>query len=161
MSVMLATTNPEAAMAMDPGKDRRVPYEGQVLIFHMRPGEGCGGKLRALAICDRVEDDDHVELIVIHSADNLITRWKIPRRTDQNPVNAWSFNEWDERHYRPATAEVDAPKPEGHLTWDDVKAMHAEIAMLRNKVAVLESVSNERRGSAQMKLDRARNKGKR
>lgn len=139
MSVMLQTTNPEAAGAMDPARDRRVPYQGQTLVYHMRPGEGRGGKITAPGIVTRVEDDDHVELMIIHAADDFITRWKIPRKSDQNPVNAWSFTEDDDKNYRPGAEKVDEPKPEGRLTWGDVMAMHAEMATLRNKIAALEA----------------------
>jgi hypothetical protein len=140
MSVMLRTTNPGAADEMDPAHDRRVPYVGQWLVFHMRPGEGRGGKLQAPAVVIRVEDNDHVELVVFHAADDQITRWKIPRRTEQNPVNAWAFNDWDEVHYQPGSHVVEAPKPEGHLDWEDVRKMHEEMAALRGRVLHLENV---------------------
>lgn len=138
MSVMLKTTNPAAIAEIDAQRDRRVPYEGQWLIFHMRPGEGRAGKLRAPAVVTRVEDEEHVELIIYFAADDAINRWKIPRKSDQNPVNAWSFTDWDEKNYRPVTEDAEAPKPEGHLTWDDVKVMHDEIGKLRAEIAELQ-----------------------
>src|ERR1700682_6500319 len=99
----------------------------------MRPGEGRAGKVVAPAICRRVEDDDHVELMIVYAADDFHTRWKIPRRTDQNPHNAWSFNTWDEVHYQPnAPAEVE-PEPDAHLTWADVREMHTEIMVMRGQ----------------------------
>ena len=100
MSTMLKTTNPEAVNEIDPNRDRRVPYVGQSLIFHMRSGEGRAGKMTAAAICTQVEDEDHVELLVIFAADDFITRWKIPRKTEQNNTNCWAFNAYDELHYR-------------------------------------------------------------
>jgi hypothetical protein len=145
MSVMLKTTNPDAVNEMDPHRDRRVPHQGQVLIYHMRPGEGRGGKITAPGIVTRVEDDDHVELMIVHAADDFITRWKIPRKTEQNPVNAWSFTEDDEKHYARETAKEEAPAPDGRLTWDDVKAMHAEVAAMRGKIASLEQRNSQQR----------------
>lgn len=137
MSVMLKTTNPQAAQENEPNRDRRVPYEGQVIVFHLRPGEGRAGKTRAPAIVTRVEDEDHVEIVVYFAADDQLTKWKIPRKSEQNPVNAWAFNDWDEIHYLPGEVKEDVPKPEGHLTWDDVKAMHEEIGRMRVELAEL------------------------
>lgn len=141
MSVMLRSTNPEAVNEIDPDRDRRVPHVGQIVIYHMRPGEGRAGKMSAPAIVTAVEDDDHIEILVIFSADDFMTRWKIPRKTDQNTVNCWAFNEHDQEHYQETTAlwqVVKREEPEGHLTWEDVKAMHAEIGVLRNKLSVAE-----------------------
>lgn len=142
MSVMLKTTNPEAAGAMDPARDQRVPYVGQTVIYHARPGESRGGKSLAPAMVTRVEDDDHIEAMIIWAADDFITRWKIPRKTEQNPINAWSWTDWDEKHYRLNDEKPEEPKPEGRLTWGDVVQMHAEMTTLRNKVAALEQRNN-------------------
>jgi hypothetical protein len=139
MSVMLRSTNPAAVNEIDPHKDRRRPYQNQQVLFHARPGEARMGRAVANAEVLNVEDDDHVELLIKYAADDSIVRFKIPRKTDQNPFNSWSFNAWDDKHYKPAAIEPEVPKPEGHLTWDDVKAMHAELGVLRNKVAALEA----------------------
>lgn len=142
MSVLLATTNPEAAAEYEPNRDRRKPYLGQPVIFHMRPGEGRAGKMTAPAIVTRVEDEDHVELMIIHAADDFITRWKIPRRSEQNNVNCWSFNAYDEEHYQPnGTAKLPVATPDGDLTWNDVKAMYQEIGTLRARVQELEEAA--------------------
>lgn len=140
MSVMLRSTNPDAIGEIDPDRDRRRPHIGQIVIFHSRPGEGRMGKMAAPALVTAVEDDDHVELLIHYAADDAITRWKIPRRTDQNPFNSWSFNEDDEAHYQrvPTPSTGEPAKVDGRLTWDDVKAMHAEIGHLRNRLAALE-----------------------
>ena len=68
---------------------------------------------------------------MIYAADDFITRIKIPRRSDQNPVNAWSFNEWDEVHYlRPAP-----PTPR----LDEIEKLFEErAATLNAKIASLE-----------------------
>lgn len=138
MSVMLKTTNPAAAQENEPDRDRRVPYEGQVLVFWLRPGEGRAGKTRAPAIVTRVEDEDHVEVVVYFAADDQLTKWKIPRKSEQNPVNAWAFNDWDEKNYIPASMTINRPpEPDGHLTWDDVKEMHAEMGRMRAEIADL------------------------
>lgn len=139
MSVMLRSTNPQAVNEIDPDRDRRRPYVGQTVVYHMRSGEYRNGKMAAPALVTAVEDDDHVEILIMFSADDFMTRWKIPRRTEQNTVNAWSFNEYDQEHYLETTALWQEVKPEGHLTWDDVKAMHAEMAAMRNRLAVLEA----------------------
>lgn len=139
MAVMLRSTNPAAVNEIDPTRDRRRPYEGQRVIFHSRPGEARMGKQRAIADVLTVEDDDHVELLIHYAADDALVRWKIPRKTDQNPFNSWSFNEWDEIHYQPGEQKPAALKPEGHFTWDDVSAMHTEIGHLRSRVAALEA----------------------
>jgi|SRR5882672_1260696 len=136
---MLKSTNPAAVNEIDPDHDRRVPYQGQRVLFHSRPGEGRSGKMTAIADVMAVEDDDHCELLIHYAADDAIVRWKIPRRTEQNPYNSWSFTEQDDKHYLETTALWQEVKPEGHLTWEDVKAMHAEIGVLRNKVAALEA----------------------
>lgn len=138
MSVMLRSTNPEAVAEIDPHKDRRVPYVGQIVVYHMRPGEGRAGKMSAPAIVTGIEDDDHVEILIIFSADDFMTRWKIPRRTDQNTVNCWSFNEHDDVHFQRNGHVPKAPQPQGHLTWDDVHAMHAEMAAMRNRLNAAE-----------------------
>jgi hypothetical protein len=142
MSVMLRSTNPAAVNEIDPDRDRRVPYQGQRVLFHSRPGEGRSGKMTAIADVMAVEDDDHCELLIHYAADDAIVRWKIPRRTEQNPFNSWSFTEYDQYWYQRSAGhpgEPPPPSPESHLTWDDVKAMHAEIGVLRNKVVALEA----------------------
>lgn len=137
MSTMLATTNPAAVAEIEGNKDRRKPYEGQVVIFHMRPGEGRGGRMQAPAIVTRVEDDDHVELLVLFAADDFISRWKIPRRTEQNPYNSWAFNAHDESNYTPGPLPIVQLQPADDLNWDDVKQMYREIGELRASVATL------------------------
>lgn len=142
MSVMLKTTNPEAAGAMEPDRDRRVPYVGQAVIYHARPGESRGGKSLAPAMVTRVEDDDHIEAMIIWAADDFITRWKIPRKTEQNPINAWSFSEWDEKTYAmPATIVVD-PGP----TLSDLSS---QVETLRSKIASLEGELRSQRNNQQ------------
>ena len=131
LSTLLATSNPEAVAEIDPNRDRRAPYQGQSLVYHCRPGEGRGGKITAVALCTRVEDDDHVELLIIYAADDFITKWKIPRKTDQNNVNCWSFNDYDEEHYQPGSAKLPVVTEQGQLTWEDVKEMYKEIGVLR------------------------------
>jgi hypothetical protein len=134
MSIMLKTTNPDAVDAMDPTHDRRVPYPGQILVYHMRPGEGRGGKITAPGIVTRVEDDDHVELMIIHAADDFITRWKIPRKTEQNPVNAWSFTEWDEKHYdRPVNVAITSEIVDKMIE-DKAAPLHSKIASLEGEL---------------------------
>lgn len=133
MSVMLRSTNPEAAGELELDRDRRVPYVGQAVVYHLRPGEGRGGKSFAPALVTRVEDDDHVELLIMFAADDFLTRWKIPRKTDQNPVNAWTFNDWDEKHYQP-DAKVEPPA----VTKLDLEKMHGEIEKLGAQVKSLE-----------------------
>lgn len=142
MSVMLSSTNPAAVNEIDPNRDRRRPFVGQRVLFHSRPGEARMvrmGKATAIADVLNVEDDDHVELLIHYAADDALVRWKIPRRTDQNPFNSWSFNDYDELYYLRGAIPSATPKPEGHFTWDDVKAMHAELGALRNRVAALEA----------------------
>lgn len=139
MSTLLRTSNPAVMAEIDPGRDHRIPYQGQIVIFHARQGEGRGGKLTAPAIVTAVEDEDHVEIMIIYAADDFHTRWNIPRRTEQNPFNAWSFNDHDEVHYRPGAPKPEAPKPDGHLDWSDVESMHHEIGTLRNRLAALEA----------------------
>jgi hypothetical protein len=139
MSVMLRSTNPGAVNEIDPDRDHRRPYQGQRVLFHSRPGEGRSGKMTAIADVMAIEDDDHCELLIHYAADDAIVRWKIPRRTEQNPYNSWSFTEQDDLYYQRNGHRDAAPKPEGHLNWDDVQAMHAEIGVLRNKVAALET----------------------
>jgi hypothetical protein len=135
---MLRSTNPAAVNEIDPHRDHRRPYLGQRVIFHSRPGEGRMGKTEAIADVIGIEDDDHVEILIHYAADDAIVRWKIPRRTEQNPFNSWSFTEHDQENYQQTTALWQEVKPAGHLTWDDVEKMHAEIGMLRNKIAAAE-----------------------
>jgi hypothetical protein len=147
MSVMLATTNPAAVAEADPNRDRRVPYEGQVVTFHMRSGEGRGGRMTAPAIITRVEDEDHVELLVIFAADDFITRWKIARKTEQNNVNCWSFNSHDQVHYLKDEAKAETPKPTDTMSWADVEDMYLEVGTLRERVAILERESGHFKGA--------------
>jgi len=133
MSVMLRTTNPAVADEENP-RDRRRPYVGQTVVFHIRPGEGRGGKTTAPAMVTHVYDDDAVELLIIYAADDFLTRIKIPRRTEQNPINAWSFNEWDEEHYlKPVVASV-SPYDDSDLH-DKIAKLDRELGVLRNIVA--------------------------
>ena len=135
MSVMLRTTNPAAAGEIDPGRDRRVPYVGQWVIYHCRPGEGFQGRLEAPAIVINVEDDDHIEIVIFRAGDDTITRFKVPRRTDQNTFNCWSFNEWDDRHYqRPTGVDERATAAEGKIG-----ALRSDIDNLRSQIKSLES----------------------
>jgi hypothetical protein len=136
---MLATTNPAALAEIDPTRDRRVPYQGQIVLFHARPGEGRGGRFVSPAIVMGIEDEDHIELLILYAADDAVNRWKIPRRTDQNPYNSWSFTEWDEKHYQPneTVPAEPQPDPKGHLTWRDVEDMYKVLLELRNQVATI------------------------
>jgi hypothetical protein len=140
MSTMLRTSNPTAvAEEIDPGRDYRRPYKGQRVLYHSRPGEGRAGKFTEIADVINVEDDDHVELLVILGPNDFHARLNVPRRTDQNPFNSWSFTEYDQEHYRPGDEKAEAPSPTGPLNWDDVKAMHSELGALRNRVAAIEA----------------------
>jgi len=101
MSTMLRTVNPEAAAeseGLNP-RDRRVPYVGQSVLFHSRPGEGRMGKMIAPALITEVIDEDTVELLIIYAADDFLMRMRIPRKTEQNNINCWSYNAHDEEHY--------------------------------------------------------------
>ena len=139
MSVMLATTNPEAASEYQ-NRDTRRPYAGQSVVFHCRPGEGRAGKISAPAIVHSVFDDDHVDLVVIFDADDLGTRMKIPRKTEQNPFNAWAFNEQDDKHYlRP----LDLPPPA--IARDEFLDLSEEVKKLNRELSVLRNVVNERK----------------
>jgi hypothetical protein len=111
MSEMLRTTNPEA-VGLKPEDDRRVLYEGQIVFFHPRQGEGRAGRLRVPAIVTRVEDEDHIELVVLD--DPPVCRTNVVRRTAQNPVNSWSFIT------RPDVEAVD--KPDGYPTREEMYA---------------------------------------
>lgn len=147
MSVMLRTTNPEAAG--EEAHDRRVPYIGQVVVYHCRPGEARQGRMEVAAIVEKIEDEDHLELLVLHSAEDLISKWKIARHGDQNPFNSWSFNAWDEEHYQPNKAvELPVEKESGaQLTWEDVKEMYKEIGVLRAaNVTLAERVAELEKG---------------
>lgn len=123
MSVMLRTTNPAAAG--DTG-DHRQPYIGQMVVFHMRPGEGRGGKMSAPAMVTYIHDEDHVELLVIFAADDFITRIKIPRRSDQNNVNCWSFNDHDDINYGASPMR------------DEVGALATKLKALEERIEALE-----------------------
>jgi hypothetical protein len=63
----------------------------------------------------------------------------IVRKSEPNPINSWSFTEADQERYRPGQLKEAELNPEGHLTSDDVKAMHAEIGVLRNEIAALKN----------------------
>lgn len=126
MSVMLATTNPEA-MAEYQNKDRRIPYVGQWLVFHTRPGEGRAGSMTAPALVLRIHDEDHVDILIKWGQEDEIERQKIPRKTDQNNFNAWSFNAHDEINYRD-----DSPVREG------LHAVEHRVHELERRVADLE-----------------------
>lgn len=91
MSVMLATTNPEAMAEIDPAKDRRAPFVGQWVLFHTRPGEGRGGLMVTPALVMHVHDEDHADLLITWGQEDEIERRKIPRKTEQNNINCWSF----------------------------------------------------------------------
>jgi hypothetical protein len=99
MSVMMRTVNPEATAELEAGRDRRLPHVAQMLLYHARPGEGRRGRLEAPAVCNAVLDEDHVDLTVIWEGDELVTWRNVPRRTDQNTFNAWTFNAVDQKHY--------------------------------------------------------------
>jgi hypothetical protein len=140
MSTMLRTTNPAAVDEIDPGKDRRRAYVGQTVIYHGRPGEARMGKLSTPALVVRVEDDDHIEIIVRYAAEDALDRWKVPRRTEQNPFNCWSFNEWEQDHYDPDKPGIsEAPPATGtSMSWADVKDMRSEMTEMRSRIAALE-----------------------
>ena len=138
MAVMMRSVNPDAVDEIDPNRDRRRPYVGQSVIFHARPGEARMGKFAAPAIVTAVEDDDHVELLAIYAADDSILRWKIPRKTEQNPFNAWSFNEYDQEHYRPGPALAAPPEPSALR---ELKEMREHVQELRNRVMQLEDAA--------------------
>lgn len=140
MSVMLRTTNPASVDEIDPVKDRRPPYVGQLVLFHGRPGEARMGKLVAPAIVTTVEDDDHVELLIMYAADDSLMRWKIPRQTDQNRFNCWSFTEHDQEHYKPGPALATPPEP-SHIR--DLKEARDQIQELRNRLTELEKANKK------------------
>jgi hypothetical protein len=123
---MLRTTNPEAAGEGD--HDRRRPYQGQSVIFH--GNDRRAGRTDAIADVMFVHDDDHVDLLIKYDADDFMRREKIPRKTDQNNINCWSFNDYDEQHYvvDPAATVLIGG------------AMQVEINELTKKVEQLEAV---------------------
>lgn len=127
MSVMLATTNPQAVGELEPSRDHRSAYVGQWVIFHTRPGEGRGGTMTTPALVLRIHDEDHVDLLIKWGQEDEIERQKIPRKTDQNNFNAWSFNADDEFNYRD-----DSPLREA------VKALADEVKELSERIAALE-----------------------
>jgi hypothetical protein len=138
MAVMMRSVNPDAVDEIDPNRDRRRPYVGQSVIFHARPGEARMGKLAAPAIVTAVEDDDHVELLAIYAAEDSVLRLKIPRKTEQNPFNAWSFNDYDQDHYRPGPALAAPPEPSAVR---EMKELRDHVQELRNRVRELEEVT--------------------
>ena len=141
MSTMLRTSSPEAYAAIDPSYDRRAPYVGQTVVFHHRPGESRTGKPTAPAVVTEVQGEDHVELVIIYPADDFRTCWNVPRRSDQNPINCWTFNQWDEEHYRPGATPAEA-QPTGALD-----ALRQEIDALRSRIVAEAKAINAEIGS--------------
>jgi hypothetical protein len=95
---MLRTTNPDVVKELDPNRDMRSPYVGQMVLFHARPGEAYGGYQVLPALVIRVLDEDHIDLRV-EGPDESIFRINIPRKNDQNIFHAWTFTAHDEEHY--------------------------------------------------------------
>lgn len=133
---MLATTNPGAVDEIDANRDRRRPYVGQRVIYHSRPGESRFGRQQAIADVLHIVDDDMVELLVTYAADDSLIRVNIPRRTDQNPFNSWSFTEYDEENYLPSSKR------------DKLAQAIDDIAALRNKVRELSDENTALAGRA-------------
>jgi hypothetical protein len=127
MSVMLRTQNPEAAAAID-DSDHRPPYVGQIVLYHARPGEARMGRQVAPGTVMAVQDEDHIDVLIIYDADDFIFRQKLPRKTDQNPFNAWSFTDRDEKFYRPTDNPDYAPR-------EDTNTLFSEVAKLKEKLA--------------------------
>ena len=76
-----------------------------------------------------IHDDDMVDLLVTYADDDQMIRVNIPRKTEQNPFNSWSFNADDEENYLPHIV--------GRRSL--IKEMRDEIAELRNRITALES----------------------
>jgi hypothetical protein len=144
---MLRTTNPEAAQEAEAvDRDRRRPYVSQSVVFHPRSGEGRSGKFQTAAIVTEIVDDDSVDLLIIWDADDFITRRRVPRRTDQNNVNAWTFNEYDEVHYHPEQKNL--------RSWKDLDVLFKRLADVDAQVAQLsEHVKHLRRTPKKIEKD--------
>lgn len=137
MSVMLRTTNPTAAAEYEDAKDRRVPYLGQVLIYHARPGEGRSGKLQTLAFCSKILDEDHVELMIMWDQMDFNVGHKIARKSDQQPFASWSFNDWDMAHYKDAAALAREPTTPAPVSQVELDMLKARVETLDSQVAQL------------------------
>jgi hypothetical protein len=115
MSTMLSTSSPEAFEEITMGShDRRKPYVGQMVLFHLRPG-GRGSivnnqnRTTRPAMVMGVGEGGYVDLVVFYGTaqhPNLgkvldcDDRENVPRRSEQNPVESWSFNDHDEQHHQ-------------------------------------------------------------
>jgi hypothetical protein len=128
MSTLLRTHNPDA-VDDNAEYDRRRPYVSQSVVFWPRPGEGRSGRFQTAAIVTDIHDDDHVSLLIIWDADDFIQRRNVPRKTEQNNVNAWTFNEHDEIHYHPEQKSL--------LSWNDIDAAVKRIQSLEEEVVTL------------------------
>ena len=73
MSHYLATSNPEAAAAIQPAPERpRLPGIGEIVVYHMRAGHGRMGRTRFPAIVQDHGERDTLSLTVIIDAGDFV-----------------------------------------------------------------------------------------
>lgn len=91
MSIMLATTNPEAAAST--GKID-LPPVGEWVVYHFRPGEIIAGMMRAPAlVLARDPENSVLRLMVVRDVGDMIREDRVPRRRGQE--RGWDYIEDD------------------------------------------------------------------
>lgn len=77
MGHLLETLNPDAAARMN-GEGLSLPGVSDVVLYHPRPGEVRQGRVTVPAIVlKRDVENRHLELLVIHHSDDLITQERV------------------------------------------------------------------------------------
>jgi hypothetical protein len=101
---MLQTSSPEAHAEIAPEHDRRRPYVGQVILFHARdPISTVWPPTKPYpAVVMQLDRDDHDRIdLLMFGGPGVLDRHYVPRKTDQNCADSWSFTDWDEKNYHP------------------------------------------------------------
>lgn len=109
MSVMLATQNPEAAARL--AANRPLPNVGDMLMYHLRPGEIRAGRRDIPAIVlDRDADNQLLKLLVIYDHQDMMTLDRVPQRIGDD--QGWEARGGDSAALAELRAELTAMREE-------------------------------------------------
>lgn len=126
MSLMLATTNPDAAeRASTPA--RPMPEAGDVVLYHMRPGAMRAGQTSVPGFVLAVDRDNRqLKLLVIFGQDDMLTEERVPERIGTD--YGWVIKSSADAQVSALRAEVESLKGEIAAMSDGLEAFKLELA---------------------------------
>lgn len=124
MSVMLATTNPDAVGRIAP---RPMPEAGDVVLYHMRPGAMRAGQTSVPGFVLAVDQSNRqLKLLVIFGQDDMLTEERVPERIGTD--YGWVIKSSADAQVPALRAEVESLKGEIAAMSDGLEAFKLELA---------------------------------